>query len=137
MGAMGGGAMGGNELNPMGPESDMDAETDGFDATDAAVGGEEELGRGRRSMSEAKTGKAPSMAHIKKMCQDGKTVAEICKMHPDCDRTKLKQMVADCKKKLQEAAKPDYIDLDRDGDRKESMKKAAADKKKPSSVKAK
>ena len=51
MGAMGGGdmgAMGGNELNPMGPESDMDAETDGFDATDAAVGGEEELGRGRR-----------------------------------------------------------------------------------------
>jgi hypothetical protein len=29
-----------------------------------------------------------------------------------------------------EASKPDYIDLDKDGDRKESMKKAAADKKK-------
>jgi regulator of replication initiation timing len=29
-----------------------------------------------------------------------------------------------------EAAKPDYIDLDKDGNRKESMKKAAADKKK-------
>ena len=31
---------------------------------------------------------------------------------------------------MEEAAKPDYIDLDGDGDRKESMKKAAKDKKK-------
>jgi len=31
---------------------------------------------------------------------------------------------------VREAAKPDYIDLDKDGNRKESMKKAAADKKK-------
>jgi hypothetical protein len=31
---------------------------------------------------------------------------------------------------VKEGAKPDYIDLDRDGDRKESMKKAAADKQK-------
>jgi len=55
----------------------------------------------------------PSMAHIKKMCRDGKSVAEICKMHPDCDRTELKQMVADCKKQLEEAAKyrdPKYKD---------------------------
>ena len=44
--------------------------------------------------------KLPSMAHIKKMCKDGKTIAEICKMHPDCDRTELKKMVADCKKKM-------------------------------------
>jgi hypothetical protein len=33
---------------------------------------------------------------------------------------------------VRETAKPDYIDLDRDGNRKESMKKAAADKKKMS-----
>lgn len=46
--------------------------------------------------------KLPSMAHIKKMCQDGKSVAEICKMHPDCDQKELKQMVADCKKTLDE-----------------------------------
>ena len=32
--------------------------------------------------------------------------------------------------KMSEAAKPDYIDLDKDGDKEESMKKAAADKKK-------
>ena len=50
--------------------------------------------------SESKTDKLPSMAHIKKMCKDGKTVAEICKMHPNCDQKELKQMVADCKKKM-------------------------------------
>jgi hypothetical protein len=47
--------------------------------------------------------KLPSMAHIKKMCQDGKSVAEICKMHPDCDQKELKQMIADCKKTLDES----------------------------------
>jgi hypothetical protein len=40
-------AMGG-ELPPPEGESDLDADTDGFDATDAAVGGAEELGRERR-----------------------------------------------------------------------------------------
>jgi hypothetical protein len=44
--------------------------------------------------------KCPPMSHIKKMCQDGKSVAEICKMHSDCDQAELKQMVADCKKKM-------------------------------------
>jgi len=47
-----------------------------------------------------KQDKVPSMSHIKKMCQDGKSVAEICKMHPNCDQKELKQMVADCKKKM-------------------------------------
>lgn len=52
---MSGGAGLGDNLPPVdGSESDMDSdlgaapETDGFDATDAAVGGEEELGRERR-----------------------------------------------------------------------------------------
>ena len=75
--------------------------------------------------------KCPPMSHIKKMCQDGKTVSEICKMHPDCDQKELKQMVADCKKKMDEGkkAKPDFLDMDKDGDKKEPMKKAVADKK--------
>ena len=147
--------------------------------------------------------KCPPMSHVKKMCQDGKSVAEICKMHPDCDRAELKQMIADCKKKLSEGqldelskdtlksylkkstgradkfhkqgmeqdddeeaspyfdkrenvsqarrgardrlkgvfhpkeapygmaegAKPDFLDLDKDGNKKEPMKKAVADKK--------
>ena len=53
-------------------------------------------------MYESKTDKkkCPPMSHIKKMCQDGKSAAEICKMHPDCDHKELKQMVADCKKKM-------------------------------------
>jgi hypothetical protein len=72
--------------------------------------------------------KCPPMSHIKKMCQDGKSVTEICKMHPDCDQKELKQMVADCKEKLSEGAKPDFLDIDKDGDKKEPMKKAAADK---------
>jgi hypothetical protein len=58
-------------------------------------------------MYEATDKKAlPSMAHVKKMCEKGMSVAEICKMHPDCDRAELKQMVADCKKTLDEASMP-------------------------------
>jgi hypothetical protein len=52
------------------------------------------------SESNTDKSKLPSMAHIKKMCKDGKSVAEICKMHPDCDQKELKQMIADCKKKM-------------------------------------
>ena len=51
--------------------------------------------------------KCPPMSQIKKMCQDGMSVAEICKKHPDCDRKELKQMVADCKSKLDEGNKGD------------------------------
>ena len=72
--------------------------------------------------------KCPPMSQIKKMCQDGMSVAEICKKHPDCDQKELKQMVADCKKTLAEGAKPDFLDMDKDGDKKEPMKKAVADK---------
>jgi len=50
--------------------------------------------------------KCPPMSHVKKMCKDGMSVAEICKMHPDCDQKELKQMIADCKKTLDEASMP-------------------------------
>lgn len=64
-------------------------------------------------------------------------------MHPDCDQAELKQMVADCKKKLnknesyvaqavaeaKKGKKPDFLDVDKDGDKEEPMKKAVADKK--------
>jgi hypothetical protein len=36
----------------------------------------------------------------------------------------------EAKKKVKESAKPDFLDVDKDGDKKEPMKKAAADKKK-------
>jgi len=37
---------------------------------------------------------------------------------------------ADKKKKMEEGSKPDFLDMDKDGDKKEPMKKAVADKKK-------
>jgi hypothetical protein len=42
----------------------------------------------------------------------------------------LKKAPWDKKKEVDEAAKPDFLDMDKDGDRKEPMKKALADKKK-------
>lgn len=61
--------------------------------------------RARKKVKESVGKKdCPPMSHIKKMCQDGKSTAEICKMHPDCDQKELKQMVADCKKKLAEGS---------------------------------
>ena len=88
----------------------------------------DQLSEARQEQTDKK--KCPPMSHIKKMCQDGKTVAEICKMHPDCDQKELKQMVADCKKKMDEGkkAKPDFLDMDKDGNKKEPMKKAVSDK---------
>ena len=52
---------------------------------------------------EAPEEKMPSRAHIMKMCKDGKTKAEICKMHPNCDQGKLKDMIDDCMKEMKES----------------------------------
>jgi|TARA_X000000950_G_scaffold30789_1_gene33279 hypothetical protein len=46
--------------------------------------------------------KLPSKAHVMKMCKDGMTKAEMCKMHPNCDQDKLKAMIDDCKKEMKE-----------------------------------
>ncbi len=54
--------------------------------------------------------KMPSKAHIMKMCKDGKTKAEICKMHPNCDQGKLKDMIDDCMKGMKESADPGKMD---------------------------
>ena len=45
----------------------------------------------------------PSKAHIMQMCKDGKSKDEICKMHDGCDQGKLKAMIDDCKKDMNEA----------------------------------
>ena len=60
-----------------------------------------------KAMNEAviREGKMPSKAHIMKMCKDGKTKAEICKMHPDCDQAKLKAMIDDCQKEMKDDVK--------------------------------
>jgi hypothetical protein len=75
-----------------------------FDNRDKEKEVDETYGQGVYEAAGSKK-KCPPMSHIKKMCQDGKSVAEICKMHPDCDQKELKQMVADCKKQtVKEAA---------------------------------
>lgn len=55
--------------------------------------------------------KMPSKAHVMKMCKDGKTKAEICKMHPDCDQAKLKAMIDDCQKEKKESVQEKTIQL--------------------------
>jgi len=64
---------------------------------------------------EADKKKLPSMSHIKKMCEKKMSVAEICEMHPDCDRKELKQMIADCKKQMDESRKRSGDDKTGDG----------------------
>tara|TARA_X000000368_G_scaffold388097_1_gene349336 strand:- start:198 stop:1355 length:1158 start_codon:yes stop_codon:yes gene_type:complete len=64
----------------------------------------------KKTNEEAEEGKMPSKAHIMKMCKDGKTQAEICKMHPDCDQAKLKAMIKECGSKMNEG-KEDEAEL--------------------------
>tara|TARA_B100000683_G_scaffold69890_1_gene68413 strand:- start:43223 stop:44368 length:1146 start_codon:yes stop_codon:yes gene_type:complete len=71
-------------------------------------------------------GKMPSKAHIMKMCKDGKTKEEICKMHPDCDQGKLKAMIDDCKKEMNEALEG-YIKLIEGEEDKATLVMAAKD----------
>jgi len=53
--------------------------------------------------------KLPTMAHVKKMCKDGLTVAQILKMHPKCDATALKKMISDCKKKMVKEGRDQHL----------------------------
>jgi len=64
----------------------------------------DQLSEAKKEQTDKK--KCPPMSHIKKMCQDGMSVSEICKMHPDCDQKELKQMVADCKSSMDEGKMP-------------------------------
>ena len=45
----------------------------------------------------------PSKKHVMDMCKDGKTFAEMCKMHPEADKDKLKAMVDKCKEEMKES----------------------------------
>jgi hypothetical protein len=61
---------------------------------------------------------------------EAKEMCEVCEATPcKCDES-IEESLARFRSLagLKEAAKPDYIDLDKDGDREESMKQAADDK---------
>ena len=48
-------------------------------------------------------GKMPSKSHVMDMCKDGMSFAEMCKMHPEADKDKLKAMVDKCKEQMKES----------------------------------
>ena len=71
----------------------------------------------KKNVKEEEEAKMPSKAHIMKMCKDGKTKSEICKMHPDCDQEKLKTMIDGCKKEMKESvAEGKFKKAGKDGD---------------------
>lgn len=53
---------------------------------------------------EWKEKKLPSISRIKKMCKSGKNQTQILKLHPKCDKQKLKDMIKKCKTNLKEGA---------------------------------
>jgi hypothetical protein len=67
-----------------------------------------------------------------KNLDEAKEMCEVCEGTPcKCDESMAESLARfRSLAGIQEAAKPDYIDLDKDGDKKESMKKAADDKEK-------
>ena len=107
----------GNKKEPMkNPQNHKQAKKDEAVADEDLTKGQEKLPAGLKKAilkkqgkdDDAKDikegeGKMPSKAHIMKMCKDGKSKEEICKMHPDCDQGKLKAMIDDCKKEMNEA----------------------------------
>ena len=68
----------------------------------------------------------PSKAHVMKMCKDGMSEAEMLKMHPDADKDKLKQLIKDCKKEMNEALEG-YIKLIEGEEDKATLVMAAKD----------
>jgi hypothetical protein len=123
-------------------------EEDDFEGTPAAAGpAEEPLGRAEKpeaeeeapeELEEAKKAKAPgavATAQVMKMggrfvAKDGKTLTKAGITKRDEITKAIEKEQAD-KKKIEEAkkAKPDFLDVDKDGDKKEPMKKAAKEKK--------
>ena len=68
------------------------------------------IAKNNESTIKEEKGKMPTKAQVMKMCKDGKKEAEILKMHPDCDKTKLKALIKSCKKEMKEAIEG-YIKL--------------------------
>lgn len=106
----------------------------------AAKSAKEKEGDRASDAAEEKKGKEWEKKHGKgsvTRVKDGKKVEGI---DPEIFRSKFAQMVEAAKKdekkvkgkkaeeKMDEGSKPDFLDIDKDGDKKEPMKKAAADK---------
>lgn len=79
----------------------------------------------------AQKGEKPASKEVAKVAKGMKK-----KDVEDFASTKHKGLPEKAKSKKEESAKPDFVDLDKDGDKKEPMKKAAKDAKKPDTKKS-
>ena len=84
-------------------ESLEEAHDDDHDDDDDDDKDDDDEKESMKNMKEADDDSMPSKADVMKMCKDGKSKAEICDMHPNCDQGKLKDMIDDCKGEMDES----------------------------------
>lgn len=125
---------------PAGDEEAVDELPPPDEEEPTPLGAPDALGRERRGVEE---GIGKTLAHgvgkaVKAVAP--KWVEKQVKKYDDADKAKKKASVdkfLSGTQKVKEGAKPDFLDMDKDGDKKEPMKKAVADKKKNPFAKAK
>ena len=79
-------------------------------------------------VKEVKSEKFDALKHVKNPTKGEKTAAKDVKRGSYADRAAMLKS-AEKDGRLKEASKPDFLDMDKDGNKKEPMKKAVADKK--------
>ncbi len=85
--------------------------------------------RAGKDVKEAKSEKFDPLKHVKNPTKGEKDAAKDVKRGSYADRAAMLRS-AEKDGRLKEASKPDFLDMDKDGNKKEPMKKAVADKKK-------
>jgi hypothetical protein len=88
----------------------------------------EEKKKTDESIEEASDKKKAAQDKFKAMIAKKKSVEESSAKDTDADKKKKEEKKKKIAKIVDEGSKPDFLDMDKDGDKKEPMKKAAADK---------
>ena len=89
----------------------------------------EEKKKTDESIEEASDKKKAAQDKFKAMIAKKKSVEESSAKDTDADKKKKEEKKKKIAKIVDEGSKPDFLDMDKDGDKKEPMKKAVADKK--------
>jgi len=91
--------------------------------------GEQGMPMAERSKSQAQARMMAGAAHNPKFAKKVGVAPKVAKEFNKADTGKDISKLPNKVKKTDEASKPDFLDMDKDGDKKEPMKKAVADKK--------
>ena len=91
--------------------------------------GEEGMPMAERSKSQSQARMMAGAAHNPKFAKKVGVATKVAKEFNKADTGKDISKLPNKVKKTDEASKPDFLDMDKDGDKKEPMKKAVADKK--------